>query len=171
MLVGLVAAVIVASEGSAQTAEGYLITHISGGVYRAMNNNHGTVFLVTPDGIILADPINTDFSVWLKQEFDDRFGVPVRYVVYSHYHWDHASGGDVFADTARFVGHVNMLSHLTMPPASTISQSWPMPLNSVPPFMAHFETRQNLCHNSEIADPIKWTRQMATKPSVKLPST
>ncbi len=119
VLAGLVAAVVVASEGSAQTAEGYLITHISGGVYRAMNNNHGTVFLVTPEGIILADPINTDFAIWLKQEFDDRFGVTVRYVVYSHYHWDHASGGDVFADTARFVGHANMLSHLAMPPAST----------------------------------------------------
>ena len=30
-----------------------------------------------------------------------------------------ASGGAVFADTARFVGHENMLSYLAMPPAST----------------------------------------------------
>ena len=119
VVVGLVAAMLLASEGSAQTAQGYSISHIAGGVHRAMNNNHGTVFLVTPEGIILADPINTDFAIWLKQEFDDRFGVPVRYVVYSHYHWDHASGGDVFADTAQFVGHANMLSHLAMPPAST----------------------------------------------------
>ncbi len=119
ILAGLVAAMLLASEGSAQTAQGYSISHISGGVYRAMNNNHGTVFLVTPEGIILPDPINTDFATWLKQEFDDRFGVPVKYVIYSHYHWDHASGGDVFADTASFVGHANMLSHLAMPPAST----------------------------------------------------
>ena len=40
-------------------------------------------------------------------------------VVYSHHHRDHASGGDVFADTAKFVGHANMRSHLAMPPAST----------------------------------------------------
>ena len=119
MLAGLVATIVLACENSDPTAEGYSISHISGGVYRAMNNNHGTVFLVTPEGIILPDPINTDFAMWLKQEFDDRFGVPVKYVIYSHYHWDHASGGDVFADTARFVGHANMLSHLAMPPAST----------------------------------------------------
>jgi glyoxylase-like metal-dependent hydrolase (beta-lactamase superfamily II) len=104
---------------SLDEAPRWTIEHIAGGVYRAMSNNHGTVFLVTPEGIVLADPINPEFSTWLKQEFDTRFGVPVRYVVYSHYHWDHASGGDVFADTARFVGHVNMLSHLAMPPAST----------------------------------------------------
>ena len=109
VVAGVVAATLLASEGSAQTAQGYSISHIAGGVYRAMNNNHGAVFLVTPDGIALADPINTDFSIWLKQEFDERFGVPVRYVVYSHYHWDHASGGDVFADTAQFVGHANMV--------------------------------------------------------------
>jgi glyoxylase-like metal-dependent hydrolase (beta-lactamase superfamily II) len=77
------------------------------------------VFVVTTDGIILADPLNTDFAVWLKERLNARFGVPVRYVMYSHYHWDHASGGAVFADTARFVGHANMASSLEMPPAST----------------------------------------------------
>jgi len=95
------------------------ISHINGGVYRAAANNHGTVFLVTPEGIVLADPLSLEFAVWLKDELDARFGVPVKYVVYSHYHWDHGSGGEVFADTAHFVGHANMLSYLEMPPAST----------------------------------------------------
>jgi len=95
------------------------IEHISGGAYRATANNSGTVFVVTPEGIILADPLNPEFATWLKGEFEARFGVPVRYVVYSHHHWDHASGGDVFADTAQFVGHATMPSYLAMPPAST----------------------------------------------------
>ncbi len=95
------------------------IEHITGGVYRATANNSGTVFLVTPEGIVLADPLNPEFAAWLKEEFESRFGVPVRYVVYSHHHWDHASGGDVFAATARFVGHANMHGYLEMPPAST----------------------------------------------------
>ena len=84
----------------------------SGQLYRAQNNNHYTVFLVTPEGIIMSDPINRDFARWLKAEIATRFKVPVRYVLYTHRDWDHASGGVVFADTAEFVGHRNMLAAL-----------------------------------------------------------
>ena len=84
------------------------ITNITGDLYRAQNNAHYTVFLVTSEGVILADPINADFSTWLKAELAERFDATVRYVIYSHHHGDHASGGDVFADTAEFIGHENM---------------------------------------------------------------
>jgi glyoxylase-like metal-dependent hydrolase (beta-lactamase superfamily II) len=75
--------------------------------------------MVTEEGIILADPLRPEFAEWLKDELDARFGVPVRYVIYSHHHGDHASGGEIFADTAQFVGHANMLDHLAMPDAAT----------------------------------------------------
>jgi glyoxylase-like metal-dependent hydrolase (beta-lactamase superfamily II) len=88
-------------------------------LYRARNDRHFTVFLVTADGIALSDPINREFSEWLRAELDERFGQPVRYVLYSHHHWDHASGGEVFADTAEFVGHEAMAQALAMPAADT----------------------------------------------------
>jgi glyoxylase-like metal-dependent hydrolase (beta-lactamase superfamily II) len=78
-----------------------------------------SVFLVTPDGIVLAEPIGTEFAMWLKRELDARFKVPVKYVIYSHHHWDHGSGAAVYADTARIVGHDAMLKRLAMPPAGT----------------------------------------------------
>jgi len=81
------------------------IVQITGDLYRARNNNYFSIFLVTPDGIILADPVNVAFATWLKEQFGQRFKVPVRYVIYSHSHWDHIEGGAVFADTARFVAH------------------------------------------------------------------
>lgn len=89
------------------------ITNVTGDLYRARNGNWYTVFLVTPDGIILGDPINETFAPWLKTELDARFpDRPVRYVVYSHSHFDHAAGGAVFAETATFVGHENMLRNM-----------------------------------------------------------
>jgi glyoxylase-like metal-dependent hydrolase (beta-lactamase superfamily II) len=91
------------------------IVNVTGDLYRAQNVAHYTVFLVTPDGIILSDPINRDFADWLKAELDTRFGLPVRYVAYSHVHWDHASGGEAFADTAEFVGQEAMGAALAMP--------------------------------------------------------
>ena len=91
------------------------IVNVTGQLYRAQNDNHYTVFLVTPDGIIMSDPINRDFSRWLKAEIATRFKVPVRYVLYTHSDWDHASGGVVWAETAEFIGHRNMLVSLAPP--------------------------------------------------------
>ena len=88
------------------------IIPLTGDLYRARNGNWYTIFLVTPDGIILGDPINPAFATWLKDELGRRFTVPVRYVVYSHSHFDHAAGGAVFADTATFVAHENMLRNM-----------------------------------------------------------
>jgi len=112
-LFGLVANV------SAQQQPTRGIVQVSGDLYRAQNNGHFTVFLVTSEGIILSDTIDRDFSQWLDGELERRFDVPVRYVLYSHHHWDHASGGEVFADTAEFVGHEAMAQALRLPSADT----------------------------------------------------
>ena len=88
------------------------IIPITDNLYRARDGNWYVIFLVTPDGIILGDTLNNKFAAWLKGELDDRFDVPVRYVVYSHSHFDHAEGGAIFADTALFVAHENMLRNM-----------------------------------------------------------
>ena len=111
----VVCSLLLAAGASAQQPPQRGIVNVTGQLYRAQNNNHYTVFLVTPEGIIMSDPINRDFARWLKSEFASRFKVPVRYVLYTHRDWDHASGGVVFADTAEFVGHRNMLAALAPP--------------------------------------------------------
>ena len=103
----LIVALSVTQSALAQDEPFREIVNIAGDLYRATNNAHHTAFLVTSEGIILTDPIGTDFATWLKAELEERFGVPVRYVLYSHYHDDHASGGAVFEDTAEFIGHDN----------------------------------------------------------------
>ena len=96
------------------------IGRLNGDVYWARDFDlHVSVFMVTSEGIVLADPIGEEFSQWLKGELEDRFDVPVRYVLYSHKDWDHASGGEVFGDTAQFVAHENTSRHLGMPPVVT----------------------------------------------------
>ena len=99
--------------------KGQEIGKLTGDVYYARMDDYVSVFMVTPDGIVLAEPIGTEFATWLKGEMEKRFHVPVKYVIYSHSHWDHASGGSVYAETARFIGHENMLKNIAMPPATT----------------------------------------------------
>lgn len=119
LLIGLVTLIGISCSSWAQDAPVRSFEQIADDVYWVGNSTHHTVLLVTDEGIILSDPLNREFSTWLKRELDERFGVPVRYVLYSHHHWDHASGGAVFEDTAQFVGHENMLAHLALPSADT----------------------------------------------------
>ncbi len=109
-----------------QTAyKGQEIGKLTGDVYYARMDDYLSVFMVTPDGIVLVEPIGTEFATWLKGELASRFKVPVKYVIYSHHHWDHGSGASVYADTARIIGHEAMMARLAMPPANT-----PLPQNA-----------------------------------------
>lgn len=90
-----------------QQAPSREITRIAGDLYRFRNAGHFSVFLVTPDGIIATDPVNAEAAHWLKQELAKRFKQPVKYLIYSHDHSDHISGGEVFADAALVVAHEN----------------------------------------------------------------
>jgi len=84
------------------------ISKIAGEVYRFRNNNHYSVFAVTPAGIIATDPINAPAATWLKDELKKRWpDKPIKFVVYSHDHADHISGGEVWSDTATVVAHAN----------------------------------------------------------------
>jgi glyoxylase-like metal-dependent hydrolase (beta-lactamase superfamily II) len=99
--------------------KGQEIGKLTGDVYYARMDDYVSAFMVTSEGIILVEPIGTEMATWLKGELTRRFKVPVKYVIYSHSHWDHASGGAVYADTARFIGQENLLKNIAMPPAGT----------------------------------------------------
>lgn len=105
-----------AQQGDPTVAPARVFTALGEGLYR-VDSGAGTIrpvsmVQVTGQGIVLVDANGTEFATWLKAELARRFAVPVRYVVYSHYHWDHAKGGSVFADTAEFVAHEHMVRSL-----------------------------------------------------------
>ncbi|NGZ08770.1 MAG: MBL fold metallo-hydrolase [Nitrospira sp. LK70] len=74
-------------------------------VYLFRHHFHQSIFITTPKGVIVTDPISSDAAIWLKAKIKTLSDQPVRYVIYSHHHDDHITGGSVFADQARFVSH------------------------------------------------------------------
>lgn len=86
------------------------IVQVRDNLYAFRSNGYVAALLVTGDGIVATDPINEASAQWLKAEVARRFDQPVRYVVYSHAHADHVSGGEVFTDSATFIAHEKALA-------------------------------------------------------------
>ncbi len=99
----------------------YQINSIGDGLYRFVDDRHRSVFLVTDDGIVVTDPLNEDAARWLKRELNERFDVPVRYVIYSHNHSDHIYGSEVFDDPGVvFISHELTRQDIVLTSAETV---------------------------------------------------
>jgi glyoxylase-like metal-dependent hydrolase (beta-lactamase superfamily II) len=76
-------------------------------IFRYMN--HQAMFVVTSAGVIATDPIGyarREASTVYLDEIRKVTSQPVRYVIYSHHHYDHIAGGKPFKDAgATFVAH------------------------------------------------------------------
>lgn len=83
-----------------------VITRITGELYEFSVADQHSLFLVTPDGIVVADPLARDSADWLQREFQSRFpGRPVRYVLVTHYQRERAEGVSALFQTAEVIGH------------------------------------------------------------------
>jgi glyoxylase-like metal-dependent hydrolase (beta-lactamase superfamily II) len=86
-------------------------------VYIFRYQGHQSMFIVTPAGVIATDPIGlrrpqavTTYIDEIKKVTDK----PIKYVIYSHHHWDHIAGGKPFKDAgAVFVAQKNAQARLT----------------------------------------------------------
>jgi glyoxylase-like metal-dependent hydrolase (beta-lactamase superfamily II) len=78
--------------------------------------NHQAMFVVTPDGVIATDPIGylrPQAVVTYVDEIRKLTPAPIRWVVYSHHHYDHIDGGQPFREAgARFIAHRKAKQHL-----------------------------------------------------------
>ena len=92
---------------------GYSTTNIGDGLYVFRWWVYRNIFLVTDEGVIVTDPMNPKAAKLLLGEIRKITDKPIKYVVYSHNHHDHISGGKVFKDQgATFIAHKNVLKEL-----------------------------------------------------------
>jgi glyoxylase-like metal-dependent hydrolase (beta-lactamase superfamily II) len=78
-------------------------------VYVFRYGNHQSMFVVTGDGVIATDPIaygRPQAAVTYLEEIRKVSDKPVKYLIYSHHHFDHIAGGKPFKDAgARIIAH------------------------------------------------------------------
>ena len=71
--------------------------------------NHQSVFVVTPAGVIATDPISYGRPQAARTYVDEIRKItkaPIKYLVYSHHHYDHIAGGAPFKEAgAKIIAH------------------------------------------------------------------
>jgi len=109
----LIAATLVTA-AQAQTAAPpqYATTKVEGtdNVYIFRYVGHQSMFIVTKDGVIATDPISErrPAAKAYIEEIQKITKAPIKYVIYSHLHYDHIAGGKPFKDLgATFIAHKN----------------------------------------------------------------
>jgi glyoxylase-like metal-dependent hydrolase (beta-lactamase superfamily II) len=115
MLLGL-AMVLALSIPALAQAPPFETRKITETVYIFRYGGHQSMFVVTPDGVIATDPIGylrpPAVQAYIA-EIRKISQAPIKYVVYSHHHYDHIAGGKPFKDLgATFVAHKNAKARL-----------------------------------------------------------
>src|SRR5215475_2217741 len=110
MTAALITIVLAASTQAQQSAPpAFATTKVTDNVYIFRYGGHQSMFIVTPDGVIATDPISERRPA--KPYIDAIQAVtkaPIKYVIYSHSHFDHIAGGKPFKDLgATFIAHRN----------------------------------------------------------------
>ena len=93
-------------------------------VYIFRFGGHQSMFIVTKDGVIATDPIGLrrPAAKTYIEEIQKITKAPIKYVIYSHSHYDHIAGGKPFKDLgATFVAHQNAKARIVqLKPADVV---------------------------------------------------
>jgi glyoxylase-like metal-dependent hydrolase (beta-lactamase superfamily II) len=85
-------------------------------VYIFRNGGHQSMFIVTKDGVIATDPVAYGRPTGGQQYVDEIKKVtdkPIKFLIYSHHHFDHIAGGKAFKDAgAKVIAHKNATARL-----------------------------------------------------------
>src|SRR5205823_7849128 len=97
----------------AQTPPSHRFVQVAPGVYSAVGNGtietrSSNMVIVNADDVFLVDTnITPEATRRLINDIKTLTDKPVRYVVNTHWHYDHADGNQVFGPEVSIIGHAN----------------------------------------------------------------
>jgi glyoxylase-like metal-dependent hydrolase (beta-lactamase superfamily II) len=87
------------------------VEKLADNVYLFTYNVHRSLFVVTDDAILATDPQSVEAAPRYLEAIRKISQAPIRYLVYSHHHDDHVSGGSAFGNVT-IVAHEAVLDHI-----------------------------------------------------------
>jgi len=112
-----------------------------------------SLFMVTSEGVIATDPISPEAAAEYRAAIASVTDLPVKFVVYSHAHWDHARGGQIFKDEgATFVAQERCVQNIAespdpdiIPPDITFAESYSVELGGTSLDLYYFGPSHGTC--------------------------
>ena len=105
-------ALTVAVAAAQTSAPQFDLTKVTDHVYSFRSGIHRAMVVVTSDGVIVTDPINSAAAKNMMDEIRKVTDKPVKFVIYSHNHWDHIAGARIFKDQgAKIIQHALAAQH------------------------------------------------------------
>ena len=105
-IAGLAALSLVVSTNVEQAAAESVVKVADGVYLYAPGDGYVSMFVVTTDGVVAVEPVNTPHAEGMLKAIGSVTDQPVRYLLHSHNHWDHSRGGQVFRDAgAKILAH------------------------------------------------------------------
>ena len=99
---GLVAGLLMAVGGIASAQEGQppepTMDKVSDSVYHYFSFGYSSMVVVGEDAVLVTDPSFDPRGSMLRAAIEEITAAPIKYVVLSHEHYDHAGGTDSFTD-------------------------------------------------------------------------
>ena len=107
IVVAGIAAVVIHISTPAVSLAAENITKVANGVYSyAPGDGYTSMFVVTAEGVIAVEPVNTKHAKGMLEAIKSVTDKPFRYLLHSHNHWDHSSGGRIFRNAgAKILAH------------------------------------------------------------------
>jgi cyclase len=100
-------------------------THVAGSVYMLEGSGGNIAASVGDDGIVLVDAEFAPLVPKIKAALAKISPKPVRFLINTHWHFDHVGGNALFADTAAIFAHANVRKRMVT--------GAKMPMMDVPP--------------------------------------
>ena len=97
---------------------GFHMVQVVEDIYAVGNTMTYGMFMVTDEGVIVIDSIEPNAAAIMMDGIRSVTDQPITHLIYSHSHWDHISGGQIFKDAgATVLAHEDNTNYLVNHPA------------------------------------------------------
>jgi glyoxylase-like metal-dependent hydrolase (beta-lactamase superfamily II) len=123
--------------GSDFTGPAFTLNRVQDGIYHAVGTGALSVgcnasIIVNENDVLIVDSNSSPAAAFaLTQELKAITAKPIRHVVNTHWHWDHAHGNQVYAPEAQVIGH-EFTRLMLAAGESRRGRSWDMFVGSLP---------------------------------------